>query len=350
MIDDKNLFPLELWLKRKANDINNFPSNNNGYFNRYVIIKNYLKDNLYPWIGAATSSEDQGIYTDHSEEHFNAVIKYAGQLLNIDNQEIELNPYEVFVMLVSILFHDAGNIYGRKGHEQRPFNIFTELGKAACPDQFEAKTIANIAKAHGGKVTDSNGVITKDTIGSSRLKEEDTYGGILLRPQLIAAVVRFADEICEDRSRAARFLLGTDSLPKKSEAYHHYANSISSVNVDLQSKFIHLKYEVWKPNVLRKLGKNKENVYLIDEINKRLEKMFCELTYCRTYMNEVVSINKIRATIEIIDQLSYKTVVTQTFELKMEGYPSNTCPLTNNHPDWTGKKLKHKLTKKKEGK
>ena len=73
---------------------------------------------IYPLIGAATSAEDQGIYTDHGPDHFDSVIRYAGKLLNLPvviegNEKICISPYEVFILLVSILLHDAGNIYGR---------------------------------------------------------------------------------------------------------------------------------------------------------------------------------------------------------------------------------------------
>lgn len=348
MSDKKfDLLPLEYWLKEKSKDQNSFPHCTSNQFERYQQIKGYCEREVYKWIGSGTSAEDQGIYTDHSIDHFNAVIKYAGKLVGVEDyevREISLRPYEVFVMLVSILLHDAGNIFGRKEHEKRPLQIFKGMGKALCPDEFEARPIAKIAEVHGGKALDEKGGETKDTIRNSNLDEETGYQSISFRPRLVASLVRFADEICEDRSRAARFLIENDALPPKSEVYHHYANSISSVDVDLDSKCINIKYELDKMDVIKKKGKDGDYIYLIDEINSRLEKMFCELCYCKAFMYEVVTIVKIRATIIIYD--GDDEASREVLELKEDGYPSNIFSVNDIYPEWCGEKVKDQFERK----
>ncbi|GAB1149828.1 HD domain-containing protein [Shewanella algae] len=357
-MDTVKLLPLEKWLKYQC--INNhqmFPAGRSDYFTRYQSIKSYLVTNVYGWIGAGTSAEDQGVYTDHSEEHFNSVIRYATKLINFDNkvscpdsQELNLEPYEVYVMLVSILLHDAGNIEGRNGHEKQPFKVFKGMGPAVCPDNFEGRIIANIAMVHGGKVQLDDDRTSKDTIGMQLKDEKTSIGGIDFRPKLIAALVRFADEICEDRSRAARYLINNNGLPKKSEVFHHYANSISTVEVDIPSKSIHLKFEVSKTNILKRLGKDAgtavDSVYLIDEINSRLEKMFCELIYCRTFMYELVDITKVRATVQIYDDTDdhWPLIDSKVFELKQQGYPPESFLFKDVHPDWNGESVKSRLS------
>jgi hypothetical protein len=350
-MDDKTLEPIEIWLKNKCKDGKFFPQSNATYFDRYLSIKNYLETEVYKWIGAGTSAEDQGIYTDHSKEHFNAVIRYAGQLLGFDSkkpeqyteQKICLEPYEVYIMLVSILLHDAGNILGRNGHEKKPFNIFKGMGEAVCPDSFEARPIATIASVHGGKIIRDNGEHDKDTI--RQLKELDEYGGIKYRSRMIAAIVRFADEICEDRNRSARFLLKRNSLPQKSEIFHAYANSISSVSVDLRSKAVLVKYELEKSIISKTYEKSEsgklKQQYLIDEINQRLEKMYTELLYCRSFMIEGVNIDKIKATVAIYDDSSesIEPWKDQAIELKESGYPSNTVSVVQKYPSWNGEDL-----------
>ena len=344
-MSQEQLLPLELWLKKKSKNQNLFPSDSGNHFDRYQQIKQYLEKNVYPLIGAATSAEDGGIYTDHSIAHFNAVIRYAGKLLDLNASEndeenfkdIKLNPYEVFILLISILLHDAGNIYGRTGHEKKPLTIFKDMGRALCTDDFEAIFIAKIAEVHGGKTIDENGQETKDTIRNSKLKETDTYRSVEYRPQLIAALVRFADEICEDRTRAARFLLTHGQLPQKSEIYHYYADAISSVDVDLASKFVSIKYELKRQEVLNKKGKGEQQEYLIDEIINRLEKMYCELLYCRGFMYEVVPINQIRATITIYGE---DIELEEGFILTEKGYPKDAFSFSASYPDWSGEKVK----------
>lgn len=346
-----SLMPLEKWLNLTSGKAECFPSRKTDYFNRYQNIKSYLETEVYPHIGAATSAEDGGIYTDHSKEHFNAVIHYAGELLKIPSEpkvddEILINPYETFVLLVSILLHDAGNIFGRKGHEKYPAQIFIDMGIAVCPDRFEASKIGQIAKVHGGKKILDSGIETKDTIGESQLKDSEDYGGVYVRQRLIAGVVRFADEICEDRSRAVRFLLDRGALPRWSEAYHHYAAGISSVSVDHGGKCVNLLFELDKSNLLKTVGKGSsektEEVYLIDEVFSRLEKMFLELVYCRRFISEVIKINKIRATVKIYDE-EMELVRDKTFELKEIGYPTSSMVLAEMHKSWCGLMLKSEL-------
>lgn len=345
-IDTNQLQPLERWLQQQAEDTNLFPIGTGNHFLRYWQIKSYCKELVYPYIGAATSAEDGGIYTDHSINHFNAVIKYAGALLGLETQPptVKITPYEAFILLVSILLHDAGNILGRKKHEEKPLFIFKKMGDALCPDQFEARTIAKIAEVHGGKFIHPNGEESKDTIRNSNLDEESSYQAISYRPRLIAAIVRFADEICEDRSRAARFLLDTQELPNQSVVYHSYANSISSVDVDLQSKCINIKFELSINDTLTKKGKDAGSQYLIDEINLRLEKMFCELCYCRAFMYEVTPIKDIKATVLIHNETD--TVEKKVFQLSEDGYPSKMFSFKHSHPSWDGAKVKKAIKKK----
>lgn len=351
MPEGRKLLPLEQWLYNQSSNGEYFPNGSTSYFERYIGIKNNLEDTVYKWIGAATSANDQGVYTDHSIDHFNAVIRYAGKLLNFPNEvtleyKSPIDPYEVYILLVSILLHDAGNINGRRGHEKHPLKILKQMGDIACPDHFEAKPIADIATVHGGEILSSDGTETKDTIGESTLKEKDEFHGIHFRPQLLAAIVRFADEICEDRSRSACFLLKEGGLPKWSEIYHAYAHSISSVNVDNISKCINIKYEFVKDDVVRMFGygcKEKvEEKYLSDEIFSRLEKMFCELRYCKRFMYELIKVNRIRATATIYDS-DMNVLLEDTFELKEEGYPSSICSLSASYPIWVGSTLKNRL-------
>ena len=350
-----NLLPLERWFQVQSSNGNCFPHGDIKYFDRYKGIKDYLAKEVYPFIGAATSAEDQGVYTDHGPKHFDAVIRYAGKLLGLPvktsgNDKICIEPYEAFVLLVSILLHDAGNIYGRSGHEKRPLNIYKDMGSSLCPDVFEAKIIAHIAAAHGGEVKLSDGSYSKDTISNESLYDNEPIHDIPVRQRFIAALVRFSDEICEDRSRAARFMLKEELLPKHSQVFHAYAHSISSVGVDHESKSISLKIELTKDHVTKQYGKGSkssiEEVFLIDEIFSRLEKMYRELLYCRRFMYEYIYLQYIRATIKIYDdddEGEMDLLKEETFELKEEGYPSITESLLANHPEWKGCMLKKEM-------
>ena len=348
----EKLLPLERWLELNSFDADLFPYRNTSYFSRYIGIKNYMKKHIYNFIGSATSVEDKGIFTDHGPDHFDAVIQHAGKLLGVpskpdSNTQLAINPYEGFVLLVAILLHDAGNILGRAGHEKQAIAIFLGMGDGLCDDQFEANLIANIAQAHGGYVRiPSDDKCSKDTIGQTLL-EEDTMFGVTVRQKYLAALVRFADEICEDRNRAARFLAKNSALPEHSQVYHAYAEAISSVEVDLKGKCIRLKLELMKEKMMQRFGKGASNsikkVYLIEEIFVRLEKMYSEMIYCQRFMGEHIPINRVVAKLFIYKGEKMEVVKQKDFELKEEGYPDISNCLIKRHPDWKGTKLKKLL-------
>ncbi|CAA6692639.1 MULTISPECIES: hypothetical protein [unclassified Lentimonas] len=351
--------PLEEYFLANAKNPEAFPHATEGYGDRYNVIKEYMKTEVYPHIGTGATLADGGIYTDHSIKHFEAVIRYAGKLLAISpedtfigNEKLPINPYEVYLLLVSILLHDAGMIFKRSGHPKRANAIMKSMGPLAFTDSFERMEVAKITAAHGGEVVDkATGIITKDTIGQPDLKEDDALGGILFRPKLLAAIVRFSDEICEDRSRAGRFMIENDVLPEHSVIFHRYAHSISNVSVDHLSKTVRIEYRLLVEDVKSQYGKNIaengeiEKEYIIDEISERLEKMYHELIYCRNFMYQVVDLRSIRAAIEIIDDSGDfpAPVETQTIEIKQEGFPEGHFSIKNKYPDWNGASVVAKL-------
>jgi metal-dependent HD superfamily phosphatase/phosphodiesterase len=118
------LLPLEKRLSEAASSLSgDFPTPQTDYFKRYQSVKEWLCNHVYKNIGAALST-DGGIYTDHGEDHFDEVIRYAGLMVGAEEQTCipdRLTPYEAYVLLMAILLHDAGNMFGRTGHEKKAY-------------------------------------------------------------------------------------------------------------------------------------------------------------------------------------------------------------------------------------
>ncbi len=342
---DKPDLPLEILFENKSQDKSELPHLTTDPFNTYTSIVNYLRSDIYPLIdaGLAALSEDNGFYTLHGPEHFDEVVRYAGLLLGCERGDEVLNhlsAYELYVLLLAIRLHDAGNMYGREGHEKRVFQILKQMGKLSGSDEFEKRFIADIAEAHGGKAPDGS----KDTIG--QLKESVSYGSVEIRPRLLAAIVRFADEICESRPRAANTLLETSDLPKKNEVFHKYASSIKSVKVKTTEKSVEIKFAFSVNDAHRKWGKGQggimQEVYLIDEILDRLEKMFLERQYCTKFMRDICNIERVRADIEIFDD-NYQTIKDIHILSEEEGYPVSAYRLREKYIQYSGEKLHEEL-------
>lgn len=326
---------LEVILEEKCKDSSKFPKMPNNYYVQYCGFVNHLRTHIYPSVDAGlnANSKTSGYYTAHNAEHFDEVVRYAGDLLSAESCDVEkwgtLSPYELYVLLIAIRIHDVGNIHGREDHEKKCFPFLREHKSLLGNDISELKIIANIAEAHGGKVNGS-----RDTIGA--LNAIELVGKISIRPRLLAAIVRFADEICENSGRAATYLLENGKLPKHSEIYHKYANAIRGSVYGAAERRVNIKFKLTTEDVAQPWGSEERSkdpetskctVYLIDEILDRLEKMDRERRYCNIFSRETYAVESIRATIDIIDSETHDVLEQIPVpELTDKGYPdaSNT--------------------------
>lgn len=290
--------PLENWLVKNAPKYDKFPDARVNYVDRYKSLKEWLKNNCYNFIGAMLSAADSGVYTDHGPDHFEEVIRSVSELLGLESEtdSIPLNCYEVYLLLSGILLHDAGNIFGRHGHEKKAFEILQDIGDGVSTDNIERKHIADIAEVHGGKSSSGN----KDTINSKFMYDEYDYLRSKFRPKLISALLRFGDEICENKTRTSSYSIQKGLIPARNEVYHYYANSISTSKIDLIGRQVRIVFDIPTDFLSRKFGKENDSVYLIDEIFSRIEKMHCERLYCSRFYQGLIYLNSIRATINII--------------------------------------------------
>lgn len=180
--------------------------------------------------------------SDHGPRHIANVLDNAYHLLHRQDLELgaasldfeKMNPYEAYVLGLSILYHDVGNLFGRAKHNQRIQEVFTEAHAKHQLDM-DLRTIVHvIASAHTG-ASDPDGK-SPDTIqGVDRVQ---LWNNQQLRAQELAAILRFADELAEGPQRASILRLRddlpfetTDLINERSRIYHEYAKCLS-VNID----------------------------------------------------------------------------------------------------------------------
>jgi len=319
----------------------------------------YLREKIYPGInaGLAFLSRSPGIYTDHGPEHFDEVVRYAGFLLEKplkDGTEIGLGPYDVFLLLMAIRLHDTGNIAGREHHERRVGEILAKVPNA-CSDRFEADLVTRIAAAHGGKTEAGS----KDTI--AELPERDTIGAGPCSPRAIAALVRFADEICEHRGRAAIVLLESGRLPPGNKLFHLYAASIKSAMPHRETKTFKLKLNFDSKNLEKKFPtplhkqQRPDEHYLLDDAYERIAKLNAERIYCNRFIDPVLRTDRIEAEISIVRQVRIEgQVVTQKWAkpkvviIEEQGYPEPDGLWKGQLRGMSGSAIAKKLAKEKD--
>ena len=257
-------------------------------------------------LGAAVAGD--GILTDHGIKHVQDVITHAGDILT---DVKHLTGYEIFILLLSIHFHDVGNIYGREAHEQKIADVIKELGDALPLNIPEQQFICAIATAHGGYVDGD-----KDTI--SHIGSDTKYGNVEFRPKVLASILRFADEISDDLRRSKtkeRF------IPSQNQAFHAYSKSLQPVSIAGETILMHFQI----PYVLTqsKIGKGSNQVFLYDEILDRLAKCMRELEYCRKYADGIIKITSLSVRIDILQENHFKAIegAGDHFRLTLQGYP-----------------------------
>ncbi|WP_264514507.1 HD domain-containing protein [Luteolibacter rhizosphaerae] len=232
----------------------------------------------------AINPEELIYLNDHGPDHIACVISRCSDILK--SHKCNIGAYEAYILLVAINLHDIGNIGGRKDHEKRVFDQIDSLGAAMGSDSAEKKLIGRIAAVHGGTVA---GTKDKDTL--RQILVEDHILGKTVYPRFLAALLRFADELADDTTRAARYGMISGILPEESRIYHRYSESLTSVTV--RKECVRLRFEIDSETASGKFKSSTGESYLIDEIYSRLLKMHRERVYCMRHMRIRLEIPKI---------------------------------------------------------
>lgn len=306
----------------KNADLSLFPYSKD-YCRRFTNVEDYLNTHVHPSVVIGASIHDGGLLNDHGVEHVQMVIERASALLKpikFENQPA-LTPYEIYLLLCAIHVHDVGNIGGREEHERNNAGIASELRPFVEHDVFEIEVFRSIAEAHGGR---HNG--SKDKL--HRMPERQAVNSMDVRSRALAAILKFSDELADDKTRGNSRLLENGSMPKGSEIYHKYSLSIQSLNIRPDVKSIDLEFFLTIEDITRTWGKQDGTAvvdeYIIDEIYARTKKMHLERVYCSRYMREFVEIDQISVNIGIWKQNTnapMENVETIKYRLEETGYP-----------------------------
>lgn len=284
-----------------------FPDTSDDRLERFHFVEEKMNKEHHPLVNLGAAVAGDGLLTDHGVNHVQSVIQHANDIISDVKQ---LTGYEIYLLLLSIHFHDVGNIYGRYEHEQKIEGIINDLGKELPLDIPEKQFINDIATAHGGYCDGD-----KDTI--RHIGSDQKYGNVDVRPKMLAAILRFADEISDDLGRA-KFDF---RIPKANEVFHEYSKALLPVSIEGSTILLH--YQIPYELTQRKVGKGSKETYLYDEILSRIAKCMRELEYCRKYACGLIKVSSLSVKIEIIQNGTFRPMkkVGDSFRLTLQGYP-----------------------------
>jgi len=243
-------------------------------FGLYTTARKHLIEEILPEIKRILPE-----HTDHGIPHIENVLDNARKLLGDDVKN--LDGTNLYCLILSILFHDVGNIFGRRKHQHNVEEIykFVRPGIMWKPD--ENKIISEVAAAHCGEATDG----TKNTL--KEIPESGHMDGQPVKLREIAAILRFADELAEGPQRTSRFMQKQHKYRASNKIFHEYAQA-TNICIDRGNERIVATY-----SILFEIGRNgkltkkneKSILNLLAFIYKRIIKLNQERQYARHYCN-----------------------------------------------------------------
>lgn len=251
----------------------------------------------------------------HDASHIAMVQEKALQLIRCF-KGIELTPYEIYILLCASVVHDIGNITGRQSHERKIKQILDTECSSILPDSLERRVISRIARAHGGGAVDS----------ISNLEEDFALNGFSIRERILAAILRFADELADDYTRANYSGLHSAVISEASKIYHIYSSCLHTVNILPNavngSYEIFLAYSFDTDIACTQFGAIGSQRFLLDEIYSRTFKMERERRYCIRYLRPYCQLERIKVRITITDAKDEFKTYPINYSLEEKGYPS----------------------------
>lgn len=270
----------------------------------FIVKYNYYAQEFYKWIHSDVAVGSMyadykkfgniTFLTNHGTDHIKTVMKYAGELCG--SGYIRLSPFEIYMLLMCIHVHDVGNILGRKGHEYNALEIIRLFDTGVVnQNKLVWDFIYQIAKAHKGEEIEM-------------LPAEEHLFGVLFRPQLLAAILKFADELAENFSRSSAVNVELKNMPAESVLYHLYAQSVNTIRINHETRQVLMTYFFNEEHLHEKFVNDGSEEYLVDYIYQRTLKTYSERIYCMKYLRPLINIDSIKVTINIMkaDRSIYK--------------------------------------------
>lgn len=173
---------------------------------------------------------------NHGPGHIGRVLEYLDYLVGPEPLK-HITRYELFLAMMSILYHDIGILRQREGHG--------DISKSLLEgDTNDAYIINSIDKEIIGAAVVSHSSSKDIGLEFSRFSEEEIIGQNKARPRLIAALVRLADELDEDYRRADPVLQSRLNLPVESEFFWRFCQRVRGIRPDLKTKWIDFNVEL----------------------------------------------------------------------------------------------------------
>ena len=259
-------------------------------YERYVVLKQRLltQEQSY-W--ASRFSEGN----DHGPGHISRVLEYLGMIVGSRALKARtLTPYELFLSMVAVLYHDVGLLRGRKDHAASSAAILASERNDYLLNQFERDIVAAIVASHSST--------TDIEQQCSRFSVEEYMGGQLVRPRTLAGLVRLADECDEDYRRADESVMVRMDVGSQSRPYWEICQRIKGIRPDPGAREIrvHLKFRPLDFDILSNHNGTARGEPVVVLVGNKLAKLNAERETVLRFLPEAIRYERVRVVAEPI--------------------------------------------------
>lgn len=230
---------------------------------------------------------------DHSRQHIERVLAHIEAILEYNfpqpSSHIKDIPADrlltwadTLILLNALVWHDIGNIYGRKGHAEQVRKCLNDISPYLYDNHLK-QYICQVAEAHSGEDAIEKVIPSSHAAGS--------YQGTDIHLQYLAAILRFADEIDEDHRRATPDeWQNLDLIPGPKRRFWYFSKINSSIQVrSEQWKFglnfwVYIESHLPQSEFSMKLEHDAGEIPALTEYFRRLFKIDKERIYCNKYI------------------------------------------------------------------
>lgn len=275
-----------LSIEKKFKDMCDSSDRNQYFFEKYILFKHVLFELFYE-----TIREEHRGFTDHSHKHIQKVLKKASDLcvhrintLKEDDPEY-IRLFEVYLLLMSIIFHDVSMIIEKRSNHGDLGNILKLFDNIILTDD-ERDWIKRIVKCH------TSG---SDIDEEMPVQEKLVLGDFKIRPKFIAALLRLSDELDESKARANFVWLQTNKIPSDQIIFHKISESFDGISPQHEAASINIELSFTSDMINKKYEKvdHTSKVKLLEEVLDRVDKMNIERKYCMSFTTAFVEYKSI---------------------------------------------------------
>jgi len=256
------------------------------YFTRFSALKQHLLNNVYPQVMSGFPGGN-----DHGPAHIVRVLEYLGQLIGEDMLSV-LDPYELFIAMMAILWHDVGILQGRDQHARTSESLLNVDSNDYLFND-EDRELTRIAVASHSSSID----IEEKCSG---FLEEQTVRGRKIRIRMVSALVRLADEMDEDVRRAEPSVAKLFERSKESDFHWKFNQRISGIQPHPNRKEIsvHIGFKPEDLEETRQDAKTGKPIRFIEFFFEKIAKLNRERISCNKYLPEGLKYSSIQLAIK----------------------------------------------------